>query len=60
MMLFELRVADIDNDRKQDLVQNLGSFGHFKSNNIFSPRPPILFTYDTLKAGYTPIQSSRK
>lgn len=59
-VVFELRVADIDNDVKQELLQHLGSFWYFKSNNIFSPRPPIVFQYNAAEARYIPANPQFK
>lgn len=59
-VVFELRVADVDNDGTQEIVQHLGSFWYFKSNNIFSPRPPILFEYNAREARYIPANPKFK
>jgi hypothetical protein len=29
-----------------EIIQNLGSFWYFNSDNVFSPRPPIIFKYN--------------
>jgi hypothetical protein len=52
-VVYELRVDDVDGDGKLEILQNLGSFQYFKSDNIFSPRPQIVFRYDPIKARYT-------
>jgi len=59
-VVYELRVNDLDNDGKQEILQNLGTFWYFKSNNIFSPRPPILFQYNAQEARYTPANREFK
>jgi hypothetical protein len=51
-VVFELRVHDFDGDGKLEVLQNLGSFQYFKSDNIFSPRPQIVFHYDSRKTRY--------
>lgn len=59
-VVLELRVADLDHDGKLEILQNLGSFWYFKSNNILSPRPPILFRYNPEEARYTPANPAFK
>src|SRR6266850_276302 len=54
-LVYELRVIDIDGDGYSEIVQNLGSFWYFDSlDNLYSPRPPIIFTYDSSVSTYLP------
>ena len=53
-VVFELRVADLDRDGDLEIIQNLGTFWYFNSDNVFSPRPPIIFKYNSSKGSYVP------
>jgi len=54
-LVYELRVTDVDGDGYSEIVQNLGSLWYFASlDNLYSPRPPIIFTYDSSERIYVP------
>ncbi len=54
-VVYELRVIDIDSDGKLEIIQNLGSFWYFNSlGNLFSPRPQIIFKYNSSRGSYIP------
>jgi len=59
-VVFELRVADLDRDGNQEIIQNLGTFWYFNSNNIFSPRPQIIFKYNPSLGSYVPANPEFK
>lgn len=50
----ELRTADIDGDGRLEVTQNLGSFWYFNLDNVYSPRPPMIFEYQLSTHKYTP------
>jgi hypothetical protein len=53
-VVFELRVADLDRDGNVEIIQNLGTFWYFNSNNVFSPRPQMIFKYNSSLGSYIP------
>jgi len=59
-VVYELRVSDIDSDGKLEIIQNLGSFWYFNSDNLFSPRPQIVFKYDSSMGSYIPANPEFK
>jgi hypothetical protein len=60
-VVFELRVVDIDGDGKLEIIQDLGSFWYFNSlDNIYSPRPPIIFKYHPSTGSYIPANPEFK
>lgn len=50
----ELRTADIDGDGRLEIIQNLGTFWYFNLDNVYSPRPPIVFKYQLSARKYAP------
>jgi hypothetical protein len=50
----ELRTADIDGEGRLEVFQNLGSFWYFNLDNVYSPRPPIIFKYQLSAHKYAP------
>ena len=50
----ELRTADIDGDGRLEIIQNLGSFWYFNLDNVYSPRPPMIFKYQLTTHKYAP------
>ena len=59
-VVYELRVSDIDSDGKLEIIQNLGSFWYFNSDNLFSPRPQIVFKYNPSTRNYIPANPEFK
>ncbi len=59
-VVYELRVSDLDRDGKLEIIQNLGSFWYFNSDNLFSPRPQIIFKYDSSMSRYIPANPEFK
>jgi hypothetical protein len=59
-IVYELRASDIDNDGKLEIIQNLGSFWYFNSDNLFSPRPQIIFKYNSSTGSYIPANPEFK
>jgi hypothetical protein len=60
-VVYELRVSDIDSDGKLEIIQNLGSFWYFNSlDNLFSPRPQIIFKYNSSAGSYVPANPEFK
>jgi hypothetical protein len=52
---YELRVADLDHDGQMEILQNLGTFWYFDAlNNVNSPRPQVIFKYDSRLGTYQP------
>lgn len=60
-VVYELRISDIDSDGKLEIIQNLGSFWYFDSlGNLFSPRPEIIFKYNSSTGTYMPANPQFK
>jgi hypothetical protein len=59
-VVYELRVSDLDRDGKLEIIQNLGSFWYFNSDNLFSPRPQIIFKYNSSTDRYIPANPEFK
>lgn len=59
-VVFELRVADLDGNGNQEIIQNLGTFWYFNSDNVFSPRPQIILKYNSSTGTYIPANSEFK
>ena len=59
-LVYELRVSDLDSDGKLEIIQNLGSFWYFNSDNLFSPRPQIVFKYNPGTRSYLPANPEFK
>lgn len=59
-VVYELRVGDIDSDGKLEIIQNLGSFWYFNLDNVFSPRPQIIFKYNSTTGSYIPANPEFK
>lgn len=59
-VVYELRVSDMDSDGKLEIIQNLGSFWYFNSDNLFSPRPQIVFKYNPSTRSYIPANPGFK
>jgi hypothetical protein len=53
-VVYELRVGDLDHDGYLEIVQNLGTFWYFNSDNVFSPRPHMIFKYNSSLGRYIP------
>lgn len=59
-VVYELRVDDIDSDGKLEIIQSLGSFWYFNSDNLFSPRPQMIFKYNSSTGTYIPANPEFK
>ena len=59
-VVYEMRVGDLDRDGQLEIIQNLGSFWYFNSDNIFSPRPQIIFKYNSVTGSYIPANPEFK
>jgi hypothetical protein len=59
-VVYELRVSDIDRDGNVEIIQNLGNFWYLNSDNVFSPRPPIIFKYNLSTGSYIPANPEFK
>ena len=59
-VVYELRASDIDSDGKLEIIQNLGSFWYFNSDNLFSSRPQIIFKYNSSTGSYIPANPEFK
>ena len=55
-VIYDLRTLDADDDGRAEISQHLGTFWFFtgRFDNIYSPRQPILFEYDTRVREYRP------
>lgn len=53
-VVYELRAVDLDQDGDLEILQNLGTFWYFNSDNVFSPRPQIIFKYNSSLGSYIP------
>jgi hypothetical protein len=59
-VVFELRVADLDHDGNLEIIQNLGTFWYFNSNNVLSSRPQMIFKYNSSMGSYIPANPEFK
>jgi hypothetical protein len=53
-LVYHLRSVDLDGDGRLEIVQNLGSFWYRLGDNVFSPRPEMVFKYDERARRYLP------
>ena len=60
-VVYELRAVDLAGDGQLEIIQNLGSFWHFNLlDNIYSPRPQIIFEYNSSMDSYIPANPEFK
>jgi len=60
-VVYELRVVDLDGDGQLEILQNLGSFWYFNGlDNLYSPRPQIIFEYNSSMGSYIPANPEFK
>ncbi|HEX4949432.1 MAG TPA: hypothetical protein VFZ34_22345, partial [Blastocatellia bacterium] len=52
--IYHLRTVDADNDGNLEIIQNLGTFWYTSYDNLYSPRPEIIFHYDPQKRRFLP------
>ena len=57
-VVYDLRTIDADGDGRFEVIQHLGTFWYFHGlDNLYSPRPPIIFRYETVLDKYVPANS---
>jgi hypothetical protein len=52
--IYPLRTIDADSDGNLEIVQNLGTFWYVPYDNVYSPRPEIIFRYEPRARQFLP------